>query len=218
MCISAGLALGLGSIAAGAGATIYSANKASSAQKRATDAATQYQYEALDWEKEKYEEDVARRKPYYDLSLEALPGLRDYINGDFDITKTQEYQTQSKALDRELASHLSARGLQLSGFGVEEDARLKTGLQSNLYNQRFSRLSTLANLGSTGMAQAPNLGQYYSNLGNIAMQQGQQQSSMYGSMAQLPFNAMNAYSMWKWMNKGTVTPEMTPEMTAWDMY
>lgn len=177
-----------------------SALLSSSAQSDASDQASQTQYDAMNWEKERYYEDIKRRKPYYDLSLEALPGLRDFISGDFDISKTQEYKTQAGVLDRELAGHLSSRGLQLSGFGVEEDARLKTGLMGNLYNQRFSRLSTLANLGSVGMAQAPNLGNYASNLGNIAMQQSQQQSQMYGSLGQMPFNMMNAYSMWNYMN------------------
>ncbi len=217
MPIAPGLGAALGGLFGG-GAALLGASQAAKAQKRASDAATALQLEYLDWQKQMYGEDVARRKPFYDLSLLSLPELQKFISGDFDITTTPEYQTQSKALDRQLSSNLAARGLQQSGFGVEEDARLKTGLMSDLYNKRFSRLAALANLGSMGMAQAPNLGDAYSNLANLAMQRGQGQAQAYSAMGQIPMNMFNAYSMWNFLNRQPSGLGMTPEMTAWDLF
>lgn len=216
MCISTGLGLALGGLFGGGGAIL-----AGSAQSDAMDTATDIQSQYLNWQKQMYYEDLQRRMPFYNISVDALPGLKDYISGNFDITTTPEYKTQSEALDREIAQHLSARGLQESGFGVEENARLKTGLMSNLYNQRFARLASLANLGSMGMAQAPNLSQVYGNLSNLALAQGQSQAQMWQGLGQLPMDMYNSYSLWKYLDtlkQQNLWSNLATQQRAWDLF
>ena len=194
--VSAGLGAIIGGALSAGGALL-----ASEAQSEAIEGAADVQWRSLLWEMERWEKEQAKREPFYQAGISALDSLKEYVSGDFDITKTHEYKVQSEALDRQLGKRLSALGLQQSGYGVEEEARLKTGLMSDLYGQRFSRLASLANLGSLGFAQGPNIQNQINALSNLALAQGQIQANMWSGLGSLPMNVFNAYQMWKFLDR-----------------
>lgn len=165
-----------------------------------------YQKELMQWQKDVYERERTERKPYQDASKRALGDLEAMTKGDFDITTTKSYQTKEKALETSLNRSLSAKGLSLSGRGIEEESRLKTGLMLGEESKRYGELSGVVNVGTMGMVQNPMLanagtiqqgtesmsqvpawyasqmGGIYQNQANYMRQQEQQTSSLVGSI------------------------------------
>lgn len=133
-----------------------------------------YQKETMQWQKDIYERERGETKPYREASLRALGKLEDVFGEGYDITQDKQYQVLSEAGDRELQKSLAKKGLSLSGYGLEEEARLKSGLKIGVLGQRIAGLGSMAGFGTMGATAQPML----ANMGEI--------SQTYGNMAQVP--------------------------------
>lgn len=133
-----------------------------------------YQKDTMQWQKDIYERERADVKPYREASLRALDKLESVYSEGYDVTKEKQYQVLSEAGDRELQKSLAKKGLSLSGYGLEEEARLKSGLKTSVLGQRVAGLGSMAGYGTMGMTNQPML----ANMGAI--------SETYSNMSQVP--------------------------------
>jgi len=88
-----------------------------------------YQKDIMKWQQDIYERERTDTEPYREASLGAVADLKKMFGEGYDVTKEKQYQILSEASDRELQKSLAKKGLSLSGYGLEEEARLKTGLK-----------------------------------------------------------------------------------------
>lgn len=160
-----------------------------------------YQKDLMQWQKDVYERERTERKPYTEASQRSLGDLEAMMKGDFDITTTKSYQTKEKALETSLNRSLAAKGLSLSGRGIEEESRLKTGLMLGEESQRYEQLAGLVNVGTMGMVQTPmlassqNIQQGYESMAQVpawyASQMGGIYRNVHGQASQAASNAGN---------------------------
>jgi len=133
-----------------------------------------YQKDIMKWQQDIYERERTDTEPYREASLGAVADLKKMFGEGYDVTKEKQYQILSEASDRELQKSLAKKGLSLSGYGLEEEARLKTGLKTSVMGQRLAGLGSMAGYGTMGAVGQPML----ANMGAI--------SQTYGNMAQVP--------------------------------
>lgn len=196
---------GLGSAFAGMGeadAQQQAMQRAYDAQAQGTDKAVALQKYMFDLQRS----DLApARESYYRLLPQAEKMATDY-------TASPLYNLQlgegTKALDRVAA----ARGLYNSGAAMENQRRFVQNLTATEADKKWDRLHNLMTGGSGSVSQGVGAaGQYGANVGNLYTQGGQNaanlaigqqqaRSGLYQGMSQLPFNAFNAYSMYKAFN------------------
>jgi hypothetical protein len=159
-----------------------------------------------------YEENVARQKPFYDVGVNALPGLvkaSEYTpfsmkNFQQDPGYAFRLSEGQKQLDRQAAS----RGGLISGGALKAATRFGQEMGSQEYTNAFNRYQaerearlrplqaltgmggTTANtLGTAGQTTASNIGNTYigqgENTGNAMMLGAQTRASSYGNIAKL---------------------------------
>lgn len=171
---------------AGAAASTYSASKQASAaksaantQSKAADAATQFQYDALNQLTE-------QQQPYMDLGSSSISKLQSQLNSSgintpfsFDasnLSNTPGYQFTLNQGNRAVNNQSSASGLNLSGAQLKGISDYTTGLADNTYNQQYTnalntyntnydvssdqynRLASLVGLGQSAAAGVGNAG------------------------------------------------------------
>ena len=163
----------------GADAQTESANTAANAQNNAT---------AM--QKQIYDEEVKRNKPFYDVGVNAIPDYLKMLNGGYDMKESPSAQyslTQgTKTLNRQLAS----RGLLGSGNAAQRLSELSSGVAANDYSQQYSRMLDALKLGTGASASMGAASSTYGNslesgaqnLGNIAMNSGAARASLYSGM------------------------------------
>jgi hypothetical protein len=171
-----------GTIAAftGSEATKSAANTAADAQNNATGVANaNYQQSRQDF------------MPFYNVGKEAIPEYNKMVSGGYDMKESPAAQYQltkgTKAMNRALA----ARGLSGSGNAAQRLTELNQSVAASDWNAQYSRILDALKLGtgassSMGAASNTNTNAAQSGanaLGNIAMQQGNNQASLYSGLA-----------------------------------
>ena len=154
--------------------TVLAGSEAASATQSAANTASNAQMAALAQQKE-------LAQPYTDLGKSAIDKYKDLLglgkNGSAGIESTLQsmpgYQfTQSQGNDATKAS-LAAEGLALSGNAATALDKFNTGLADSTYQQYVNNLLNPIQIGQGAAAgQAANIQTGASNLGNIAIGQG----------------------------------------------
>jgi hypothetical protein len=164
--IGAGALAAVGTVAAGsaaANATQSAANTASNAQMA-----------ALAQQKE-------LAQPYTDLGKSAIDKYKALLgigpSGSAGVQSTLEslpgYQFQKTQGNDATKASLSAQGLSLSGNAAEALDKFNSGLADSTYSQYLQELQNPVQIGQAAAAgQAANIGAGATNLGNIAIDQG----------------------------------------------
>jgi len=188
---------------------VVASSSASKAAKASTNAAKQQAAtatETLALQKEMYDADVARNKPFYDLGVGSIPAMQSMVSGNYDPEQSPaaryELQQGSKSLNRQLA----ARGLLGSGNASQRYAELATGVAAKDYNDQYNRILDQIKVGTGASAQTgqssanynSSIGQWGSNTSNAQGQAGQAKASLYAGQAGLVNNTIstgiNAYN------------------------
>jgi hypothetical protein len=215
-----GVGTGIGAaIGAGLGGSVGGAIDASNAQTDAAkaNAATanqslavqqQINTDNLNQQKDLYNQDVARNKPFYDTGVTANANLDKMVNGGYNVQQSPAAQYALKQGTKSLNRNLAARGLLGSGNAAQRLSELSSGVAANDYNQQYSRLLDQVKIGtgasaSTGAASQTlggQIGQNSANMTNavgtnsLANQQaqyqaGQGRASLYSGLGGLPMSA-----------------------------
>ena len=167
---------------------------------------------ATELQRRMYDENVARQKPFYDVGVNALPGLvkaSEYTPFSMqNFQKDPGYAFRLKEGQKQLERSAAARGGLISGaalkaaqqYGQEMGSQEYTNAFNRYQTERAARLNPLQSL--TGMAQttantlgaagqylAGNVGAAYMNLGAKAgyalLAGAQARASSYGDIAKL---------------------------------
>jgi len=195
-----------GAAVVSAGVGMYSANKSASATKSAANQQAATASDTLTAQKELYDADVARNKPFYDLGVGSIPTMQSMVSGNYNMNQSPaaryELQQGSKTLNRQLA----ARGLVGSGNASQRFAELSAGVAAKDYNDQYNRILDQIKIGTGASAQTGQssstynsaVGQYGANVANAQGQAGQARASLYAGMGGLANNAVstgvNAYN------------------------
>jgi hypothetical protein len=164
--------IGAGALAAGA--TAYAGNQAASATQAGANTAADAQRAALAQQKE-------LAQPYTDLGKSAIDKYKALLgigpSGSEGIESTLQnlpgYQFQKTEGNDATKAALSAQGLSLSGNAAEALDKFNSGLADSTYSQYLQELQNPVQIGQAAAAgQAANVGQGATNLGNIAVNQG----------------------------------------------
>jgi hypothetical protein len=177
-----------GTIAAfkGSAATTEAADTAAAAQDRATQVSN-----------EQFNKQVELNQPFYEIGKANLPAFQSMISGNYDMKESPAAQYQltkgTKAMNRALAS----RGLSGSGNAAQRLTELNQSVAASDWQAQYQRITDALKLGTGASASMGSAGQNLTsstqagaqNLGNIAMQQGQNQASLYSGLGGLTSNA-----------------------------
>lgn len=180
--MATGAAIGAGVL--GAGASIYSANKQSSAMDRATSAQENMQRQAME-----------RIAPYAEAGEEALSDLGRLARGEQDITDQGAYQQIMSEGQRAIESSAAAGGMLRSGPTLAQLP--KASLQAR--DQVLGELRNLATMGANAASgQASQLNQIGQTQAQGIMGQGQVAAQMPGNVVSSGLGAasgaMNLYN------------------------
>jgi len=191
--------------AAGIGAvgSIVAGNEAASATRDASNAAIAQQQAALQQQKE-------LAAPYTGLGQSAMGAYQNLLgigkDGKLNPQLAQQtlqnmpgYQFQQQQGQQQTLAAAGAMGMGLSGNTLEALSRYNQGLADSTYQQELQNLLAPIQIGQASAAgQAANIGQAASNIGNIGMQQGQNQANIaigqMGGITGSIGNAMNQYT------------------------
>ena len=180
--------------ALGLGGSLISA----SAQKSAAKTAAGTAGAAIDWQKEMYYDTKAERAPWVEAGKFGLSELQSFIKGGYDVSKLPSFQSSLGTATKDLNQRLSSLGLLRSGAGAEAYGDVKSKLVSSETSNYWNRLAGLAGIGQAGFTNAPDLTGASMSLANLQQSQG----GIWQGAGQLPFQAMNTYSLWNYLNKG----------------
>lgn len=192
-----------GAVVVGSGINAYAANKAAGQQSEATGRAAQFErqtaQEQLELQKRMYEEDIARRKPFYDVGVNALPELVQASRYQpFTMDKFQAdpgYAFRLSEGQKQLERSAAARGGLLSGgtgkalqrFGQEMGSQEYMNAFNRYQAERTARLQPLQSLTGMGQTTAQQLGasgqNYAGSSANIAGNMATNVGNLIGSGA-----------------------------------
>lgn len=208
----------IGSSVIGAGASIWGADKAASAQKKSALAAAQLQSDQFD-------RVYGDLQPFKNFGYSAVNDLRKNLNffespikmDQKTLENTPGYKfTLAQGL-KSVQNSAAARGLGTSGAALKGAAGYATGLADQTYldqfnventnrNNAFNRLMAIAGMGQNAAVQTGSFGSTAAtNSGNALMSAGNAQAAAFNSMGQSIGNAASsipAALMWnQYMNK-----------------
>ena len=183
-----------GSALLGAGASVYGANKAASAQKKAANQASQIQ-------KDQYEQTRADLAPYRDTGSNALSQYQSLLglNGQEKAQQALQGYTQSPYLSQLIKdtqagvdASSAARGGLFSGATAQAIGNKTGQLYLGDYNNYLSRIGGLVDTGQNAASQT---GQFGANAAagrsNAAMQAGNAQAGGWINAANGVNNALS---------------------------
>jgi hypothetical protein len=177
----------------------------SNAQDNATEANNRNSAAALAQQKQMYDEQIAREKPFYDTGVKANSSLDKMVNGGYDMKESPAAQYELTQGTKSLNRQLAARGLLGSGNAAERLSELSSGVAAKDYQDQYARLLDQVKIGTGASASAGAASNTMSqNIGNAsAMQQqnntmgAQARASLYsgmgGASAQAANVGINAY-------------------------
>jgi hypothetical protein len=173
----------VGGAVIGAAGSAYAGSQAAGATRDASRSATNAQYAALDQQKQ-------LAAPYTGLGQSAIPTYQALLGigpkGQAGIQSTLQnlpgYQfAKSQGIDATKAA-ASSMGLGLSGNTLQGIDQFTTGLADQTYGAELERLLQPIQIGQGAAAgQAANIGAGASNLGNIAIGQGNNLAGIYAN-------------------------------------
>jgi len=204
MPVATSTAIIAGTALAGAGASIYSANKAADAQKKAAAQAT-----AL--ERENNAQIRADFAPYRDAGASALTKYADSLGLNGDAARQSfvdgfradpGYQFAFDEGQRAIQGSAAARGGLLSGGALRALQRTGQGMADQQYGSYLDRFGYLANMGQNSAAQTGQFGaQSAGRQGAYALDAGAARAGGYLSAAQGVNGAIsNGLQMYGYMN------------------
>ena len=191
--------------AAGIGAvgSVVAGNEAASATRDASNAAIAQQQAAL-------QQQAQLSAPYRQLGQNAMGAYQNLLgigaNGQVNPQLAEQtlqnlpgYQFQQQQGQQQTLAAAGAMGMGLSGNTLQALSKYNQGLADSTYQQELQNLLAPVQLGQAAAAgQAANVGQAASNIGNIAMNQGQNQANIaigqMGGITGSIGNAMNQYT------------------------
>ena len=200
---STATAVAIGGAALGAVGSVIAGNEAASATRDASNAAIAQQQAALQQQKE-------LAAPYTGLGQSAMGAYQNLLgigkDGKLNPQLAQQtlqnmpgYQFQQQQGQQQTLAAAGAMGMGLSGNTLEALSRYNQGLADSTYQQELQNLLQPIRIGQASAAgQAENIGQGATNMGNIGMQQGQNQANIaigqMGGITGSIGNAMNQYT------------------------
>lgn len=174
------------------GATVYSSNQQSSANKRAINAQQQAADAATAEQKREYDQSRTDQLPWLQTGQAALDRLGQITGVGPGATPGQsapDYTSFYQSPDYQFRMSEGLRGLTANAAatgGLDSGAERKAeiGYAGNLaagdYNSYVSKLQSLAGVGQSTATNLANQGQAYAtNIGNIAQYQGNNRASSY---------------------------------------
>jgi hypothetical protein len=165
----------LGGAAIAGGASIAGSKKAAKATKKSADASIAESQRQFDLTR-------ADTAPARELGVDAISKLRStFINGDISGFKADPgYQFTLDQGQKAIDNSLVARGRGLSGAAVKAGIDYTTGKANQQFGDYFSRLATLAGIGTTGVNTSANAGaNTASTVANVNMNSATQRGSSY---------------------------------------
>jgi len=194
--------------AAGIGAvgSVVAGNEAASATRDASNAAIAQQQAAL-------QQQAQLSAPYRQLGQNAMGAYQNLLgigaNGQVNPQLAEQtlqnlpgYQFQQQQGQQQTLAAAGAMGMGLSGNTLQALSKYNQGLADSTYQQELQNLLAPVQLGQAAAAgQAANVGQAASNIGNIAMNQGQNQANIaIGQMGGITGSINNAMNQYTTMN------------------
>lgn len=182
----------LGGAVVGAGASIFGASKQSSAAKSAASTSAKASSEAIQFQREQYEQTREDLSPWRQAGVRAIQQIEDYGDFDFNFNPDEDpsYQFRKEEGINALDSSAASRGLLLSGPQQRAVSRYGSNIASqeygnsfnralSTYNTNLNRLQTVAGVGQNATNQVTAGGQNMANnVGTIAMNNAQYQGQM----------------------------------------
>lgn len=222
-----------GAIVVGAGIGAYSAKESAEEQAEATQGAARIGAEstgeAIDLQRQMYEEDVARQEPWREAGVNALARMQGmteqgFTMGDFQADPGYQFRMEEgvKALDRSASS----KGMLLSGAQLKGLTRYGQGMGAQEYGaaygrwgDAYNRLAGLAGVGQTATGAMQQAGQQFGqqagaygvqggvNQANALLAGGQARASAYQGYGQAAGRAAGQFTDY-YQNKppGGVSP------------
>ena len=196
--------VGIGSAVIGAGASIYSANKASDATEDATNAALDSEWRMFQQQREDY-------APWREAGEEGLAEYRreilDPASTKFDPSTEPGYRFGfEEFIEKPYIQGEGAKGKRLSGESAKGLTRYAMDYGSTKYDNFLNRYGQLANYGvgaAAGSADAA--GQYGNNAANLqygnAMAQGNYQTQMAAGIGGAVQGGMQNWMDYQMMQK-----------------
>jgi hypothetical protein len=183
-------AAGLAGAAMGADATRYAANTAADAQNNALSVADR-----------NYQQTRSDFMPFYNVGVGAIPDYQKMLNGEYDMKESPAAQYELMKGTRAMNRALASRGLSGSGNAVQRLTELNQSIAAKDWQNQYSRILDALKLGtgassSMGAASQSNTAANQSAagaLGNIAINQGANQASLYSGTAGTLANAAALY-------------------------
>jgi len=185
--------------------SMFNANTAAKAQTDAAKTNSATADRALQQQKDIYDQEVARNKPFYDSGVTGVINLNKMVNGGYAMEESPAAKYQLTQGTKSLNRQLSARGLLGSGNASQRLAELSSGIAANDYDKQYSRLLDQVKIGTGASASAGAASQTLSNAigqNSAAVQQNTTQSGaaraalysgLSGANAQAMGTGLNAY-------------------------
>lgn len=185
------------------------ASSAADAQTQAASQQAATASETLALQKQMYDADVARNKPFYDIGVEALPTMKNMVTGKYDMTASPAAQYELTQGTKTLNRQLAARGLLGSGNAAQRLGELSSGVAAKDYNDQYNRLLDQIKIGTGASAQTGQSSNTYNSAIGAAgsateaaqANAGQARAALYSGMGGLAqssigtgINAFNAYN------------------------
>jgi len=216
----------IGGAVVAAGGAMAAGSTAAGATRDASNAAIQQQQSALAQQKE-------MATPYTQLGQSAMGAYQNLlgIGADGKVNPQLAQQTlqnmpgyqfaQQQGQNQTLAA-AGAMGMGLSGNTLAGLSRYNQGLADQTYQQELQNLLAPVQIGQAAAAgQAANIGNAATNMGNIAMQQGQNQANIgigtIGGITGAISNGINSYTTMNTLKGlqgagGGATPYVAPTL------
>jgi len=195
-----------GAAVVGAAGSMIAGSEAASATRDASNAAIAQQQAAL-------QQQAQLSAPYRQLGQNAMGAYQNLLgigaNGQVNPQLAEQtlqnmpgHQFQQQQGQQQTLAAAGAMGMGLSGNTLQALSKYNQGLADSTYQQELQNLLAPVQLGQAAAAgQAANVGQAASNIGNIAMNQGQNQANIaIGQMGGITGSINNAMNQYTTMN------------------
>jgi hypothetical protein len=182
----------------GAGASYYSAKKASEAQQEASQQGINAQQGASDTNLKIYNQQRADQEPFRQAGLRSLADFQRMLTGGYNMQESPAAQYASQQGTRSLNRQLAARGGLGGGNAAQRLAELNSGIAANDWNNQYTRLLDALKLGTGASASMGTAGQNYASgqrgiansLSDLYGQQGESRASLYAGLPGMLGNAL----------------------------
>lgn len=197
----------VGSAVIGGGMSMMASNNAASKAAGAQNNATDAQERIANQTREDF-------TPYRDIGTQGAKDYAAYKANPTAYLNTPAYQWQQSQIDKGMNRQLSARGRSNSSYGMNSLANAYGNLGVAEYQNAYNRILDPIKIGqgaasSTGQS-AQTLSSAYGNAGtnlsNIAMNNGNNQSSLYSSLPNLAATAYKGYNAYNSPDPEIVDP------------